>query len=127
MARPLYFAIVWSCMGMLAPAYAHANTALADTLVPPSSRSESADSVSAVRAGAMSFSEMKSPGRAFRYSLFGTAIPVVIGIGVGTTDIAQAPRSARVHNEKVAGTRVGVAPFAGSVAGAPGVGMRVTF
>ena len=169
--------------------------------------SESADSISAAAGPAIAPAGMKSPGRAFLYSFFGTAVPVGIGGGtalgknelsagalvaigggvvgpslghfyaqrygrairgivvrgaaagiaagvavssssssepdesgavlfVGSAllgivflvaDIAGAPQSARVHNEKVAGARVGVAPFAGPIAGAPGVGLRLAF
>ena len=170
--------------------------------------SESADSISAAAGPAIAPAGMKSPGRAFLYSFFGTAIPVGIGGGtalgknelsagalvaigggvvgpslghfyaqrygrairgivvrgaaagiaagvavsssssssepnesgavlfVGSAllgivflvaDIAGAPHSARVHNEKVAGARVSAAPFAGPIAGAPGVGLRLAF
>jgi hypothetical protein len=62
----------------------------------------------------------------------GSASLFVGALLVGTTclvvDIAGAPYSARAHNQTV-GERVGlsVAPLAGSISGAPGVGVRLAY
>ena len=43
-------------------------------------------------------------------------------------DVGEASRSARIHNETAAGgVRLGVSSLAGPIAGAPGVGVRITF
>jgi len=51
----------------------------------------------------------------------------VVGAASLISDITGAPGSARMHNEEPVGARIGVAPFAGSVAGAPGAGVRLAF
>jgi len=51
----------------------------------------------------------------------------VVGAGSLIADITGAPGSARRHNEDVVGARISVTPFAGSVVGAPGAGVRLAF
>lgn len=51
----------------------------------------------------------------------------VVGAASLISDITGAPGSARIHNEDVVEPRIGVTPFAGSVVGAPGAGVRLAF
>lgn len=51
----------------------------------------------------------------------------VVGAGSLIADVAGAPGSARTYNEEPVRTRIGVTPFAGSVVGAPGAGVRLAF
>ena len=50
-----------------------------------------------------------------------------VGAGSLIADIAGAPGSARMHNEEPVRARIGLTPFAGSVVGAPGAGVRLAF